>query len=305
MDANPTPPPPYVYGCYRHPDRPTGLGCQRCGRPICPECVRPAAVGFQCPECAAEQVPVTYPARTPQRRSAAAPVTTALIGLNVAVWAAILLTGQYQSWLVNLLALQPEGVCTVRGLDYVRVSPQECLQAGGTYFAGVSEGSVWQLLTSAFTHVSLVHIAFNMVALWFLGPQLERFLGWRRYLALYLLSALAGSVAVFWLADPTSSTLGASGAVFGLMGALLIVAWRLGNDVTQLLVWLGANVAITFAAGEGISWQGHLGGLAGGLVVAALLLRRTPDDRSRPRGPLIALTVVLVGLTVVRAWMLG
>lgn len=306
MDANPTPPPPYVHGCYRHPDRPTGIGCQRCGRPICPECVRPAAVGFQCPECAAEQAPVSYPARTPQRRSpfATAPVTSALLALNVAVWVAILVTGQYRSWLVNVLALQPEGVCTVRGVDYVQVSPAQCLQAGGAYYAGVAEGAVWQLLTSAFTHVSLVHIAFNMVALWFLGPQLERFLGWRRYLALYLLSALAGSVAVFWLADPTSSTLGASGAVFGLMGALLIVAWRVGSDVTQLLVWLGANVAITFAAGEGISWQGHLGGLAGGLVVAALLVRRTPAGRDRPWAPLAAVAVVLVALSVARAWLL-
>jgi len=307
VDTNPTSPPPYVYTCYRHPDRPTGIGCQRCGRPICPECVRPAAVGYQCPECAADQAPVGYPARTPQRRSAfgPAPVTSALIALNVAVWVAIVATGQYRSWLLNLLALQPQGVCTVRGADYVQVTPAACVQAGGTYYAGVADGGAWQLLTSAFSHVSIVHIAFNMIALWFLGPQLERFLGWRPYLALYLLSALAGSVAVFWLADPNSSTLGASGAVFGLMGALLIVAWRNGNDVTQLLIWLGANVAITFAAGEGISWQGHLGGLAGGLLVAAILVRRGPDGRpAAPALPLSALAVALVALCLVRAWLL-
>ncbi len=308
MDANPTPPPPYVVTCYRHPDRPTGLGCQRCGRPLCPECVRPADVGYQCPECAADRTPAPSPIRTPQRRSAfaRAPVTTTLIAMNVAVWAAILVTGQTRSWLVNVLALQPEGVCTVGGVDYIRVTRAACGQAGGTYFPGVAEGSAWQLLSSAFTHVSLVHIAFNMVALWFLGPQLERYLGWRSYLALYLLSALAGSVAVFWLADPNSSTVGASGAVFGLMGALLIVAWRTGNNVTQLLGWLAANVAITFAAGEGISWQGHLGGLAGGLLVAAILVRRGPDGRpARPTALLAALTALLVALTLLRAWLLG
>lgn len=304
MDANPTPPPAYSDSCYRHPDRPTGIGCQRCGRPLCPECVRPAAVGFQCPECAGQPQQVVRARRggSPFTR---APVTTALIALNLAVWAAIVTTGQQRSALVNLLALQPKGVCTVRGLDYVQVTPAECGLAGGTYFAGVAEGAFWQLLTSAFTHVSLVHIAFNMVALWFLGPQLERFLGARTYLALYLLSALAGSVAVFWLADPHSSTLGASGAVFGLMGALLVAAWRTGGDVTTLLVWLGANVAITFAAGEGISWQGHLGGLVGGLAVAAVLL--LPP---KGRGPaawvgLAAVTVALVTLGFLRAWLLA
>lgn len=300
MENEPAPP-PYTYVCYRHPDRPTELGCQRCGRPLCAECVRPAPVGFQCPECVAGQAQqVIRPTRGRTRSAfAAAPVTTTLIALNAAVWAAILATGGNRSWLIPLLALQPKGWCVAGGR--FNVPAAECAAAGYPYVAGVADGALWQLFTSAFTHISLVHIAFNMVALWFLGPQLEQFLGRRAYLALYLLSALAGSVAVLWLAEPHSSTLGASGAVFGLMGALLIVAWRTGHDVTQLLVWLGANVAITFAAGEGISWQGHLGGLAGGLLVAWVIMASRGTVTARTWGLMGGLAValgVLVGARV-------
>ena len=136
---------------------------------------------------------------------------------------------------------------------------------------GVADGAYWQLLTSAFTHVEVWHIGFNMLALWVLGPQLELAIGRSRFLALYLLSALAGSALVYWLADPAGSTLGASGAVFGLMGALLVLAVKVRGDVRGILTWVGINAVITFLF-PNISWQGHLGGFLGGVLIAALLV---------------------------------
>jgi membrane associated rhomboid family serine protease len=134
----------------------------------------------------------------------------------------------------------------------------------------VAAGEWWRLLTSTFVHVQLLHILFNMFALWVFGPGLEQLLGRARFLALYLLSGLAGSVAVYLLSDPGTPTLGASGAVFGLLGAALVVSVRRGYDASWLLGLLGINLAFTFLA-RGISWQGHLGGLVGGLLLGAVL----------------------------------
>lgn len=233
----------------------------------------------------------------------AAPVTVSLIGINVAVWLAILVTGGNGSTLIDRLALQVTSSCLISDRGYVYATSAQCAAVGGTYFPGVLDGALWQLITSAFTHVDVLHIGFNMLALWFLGPQLERFLGTRRYLALYLMSAFAGSVAVYWLADPRTSALGASGAVFGLMGALLVIAWRRGGDVRQLLMWLGINVVITFT-GSGISWQGHLGGLVGGVAVALIMLpgKRLAGTPTWVWLALLALAQVL--LIVVRSVML-
>lgn len=236
----------------------------------------PAPVGFQCPECVAAartQVrPVTV--RSLRRRSSGAPATISLLGLNAAVWLGIILTGAANSKLVQTLALMPTAHCVAGGQEYVEVTRAECASVAGTFFPGVAEGAWWQLLTSAFTHENYLHIGFNMLALWVLGPQLEQFLGLGRYLALYLGSALAGSVAVYWLADPTSTTLGASGAIFGLMGALLVIALRRGGPVQSVVMWIGINIAFTFLAGPAISWQGHLGGLAGGVAMSLLFLGR-------------------------------
>ena len=189
-----------------------------------------------------------------------------------------------------------------RFVNHGCVRAAQCAAAGGAFYPGVAEGGWWQLLTSAFTHVDVLHIGFNMVALWFLGPQLERYFGRGRYLALYLLSGLAGSVAVYWLTGTGTSTLGASGAVFGLLGALLVVVWRIGGDWRNVLVWLGINVAFTFFGGSGISWQGHLGGLAGGILIALILTQRR--GRATPWPLLAGLAVVLVALTVLRTVLL-
>jgi membrane associated rhomboid family serine protease len=124
-----------------------------------------------------------------------------------------------------------------------------------------------------------LHIGFNMLALWILGPQLEMVLGRARYLGLYLLSGLVGSVAVYWLSGQATPTLGASGAIFGLMGALLVLAYKVRADVSQLLTWIGLNAALTFF-GSGISWQGHLGGFIGGVALAGVIAYAPRERRT-------------------------
>ncbi|QIK74901.1 rhomboid family intramembrane serine protease [Nocardioides piscis] len=292
--------------CYRHAGRETGIRCQRCERPICPDCMRDAAVGFQCPSCVSEGAKQTRSGRTAYggARSANPALTSmALIATNAAVWLAILATGWHGSDLIRRLALVPVGICNAGGGSYFPnvTDAQTCeVGAGGTWLPGVSDGAFWQLLTSAFTHVDLWHIGFNMVALWVLGPQLEMAIGRARFLALYLLSALAGSTVVYWLAAENGATLGASGATFGLMGALLIIAHKVGGDVRQILTWLGINVVITVLGSQFISWQAHLGGLLGGMAIAAVLVYAPRARRTAVQllglGSLLALLVVLIVL---------
>jgi membrane associated rhomboid family serine protease len=299
--------------CYRHPDRETYISCQRCGRPICPDCMRDASVGFQCPSCVAEGAKSTRSglAAYGGRRSADPTLTSkVLIGINAAVFLAVLATGGASSWLAARLYLTPLGRCWDAG--YTGYFPRAtdaamCATGPDTHWVpGVADGAVWQLVTSAFLHEQIWHIGFNMLALWVLGPQLEAALGRTRFLALYLLSALAGSACVYWLASETSATLGASGAVFGLMGGLLVLALKVRGDVSQLLVWIGINVAITVVGRGFISWQGHLGGLVGGILVAAVIVwapraRRTPVQVAG----LLTIGAVLLALVVARTLVLA
>ncbi len=263
--------------CYRHPDRETHIRCQRCGRPICPDCMNQAAVGFQCPSCVREGSRSTRSARTAyggQRSGNPALTSQVLIAINVAVWLLITATGGRTSeWLVRL-ALLPLGRCErPGGLAYLPgATEQQCATAPALQWVdGVASGAWWQLGTSMFTHQAVMHIGFNMLALWFLGPQLEAVIGRTRFLALYFLSGLAGSTAVYFLTAPEIPTIGASGAIFGLMGALLVIAFKVKADYSQILLWLGLNVMITVFGRGFISWQGHLGGLVGGVLIAIVL----------------------------------
>ncbi|MCR6032612.1 rhomboid family intramembrane serine protease [Nocardioides sp. zg-579] len=277
--------------CYRHPDRESHIRCQRCGRPICPDCMRDAAVGFQCPDCVAEGARTMRSGRTayggalPGRPGS---TSIALIAINVAVWVAVLVTGGAASRLVDLLALRPKGLCLVDGGGYD--VPQDVCANGGTWLPGVADGAFWQVLTSGFTHQAVLHIAFNMFALYVLGPQLEAALGRWRFLALYFLSLLAGSAVVLWFGGEYQATLGASGAVYGLFAALFVLARKVGGDVRQIGVLIAVNVVLTLAV-PGISWQGHLGGFAGGLLVALVLVYA-------PRGPRRT-TVQVAGLAAI------
>jgi len=244
--------------CYRHADRETWVRCQRCGRPICPDCMRPASVGFHCPECVAEGARTQRQPRTMAGGlvpATAGRVTMVLIGLNVLVFVIVLGSGGFDSPVVR------EGV--LFSAERLRWDEQGLLVV-----TGVDGGAYWRLLTSTFLHEQIFHILLNMYALWIFGPLLERFLGYGRFLALYGTAALAGSVAVLWLTPANQPTLGASGAVFGLFGAAILILHSRGADITSWLVLLGINLVIGFTVPT-ISWQGHLGGLAAGLVLGA------------------------------------
>ncbi len=163
---------------------------------------------------------------------------------------------------------------------------------------GVADGAFWQLVTSVFTHLQFWHIGFNMLALYVLGPQLEGLLGRARFLALYLLSGLFGSLAVYWLSGTAQPTVGASGAIFGLMGALLVVAVKVRGNVQSLLGLLAINAVITVLGARFISWQGHLGGFVGGVLLALVLVYAPRSRRTlwQVLGLGLVAAVVLVGV---------
>ena len=292
--------------CYRHADRETYIRCQRCGRAICPDCMTEAAVGFQCPECVAEGRRTVRQARTPfggaMPTGRAGVVTLTLIGLNLLVFALVTSTGGAASILVDHLALHARGLCVANsgGVFVGATSSAICdSQTPGTWVPGVADGAVWQLVTSMFLHVSLLHLGFNMLALYVLGPQLERLLGRVRFVGLYLLSGLAGSALVYWAAGEQSSTLGASGAVFGLMGALLVIAHKARGDYQQILLWIGLNFAFTVFGRSYISWQGHLGGFLGGLALAAILAYAPREQRTRWQAAGFSVVAIVVALAIV------
>lgn len=304
---------PVAYACYRHPDRGTYVRCQRCGRPICGDCMISAAVGFQCPECVKEGAVQTRQNQLPYggtRLANTHTTTISLIALNVAIWVSYLAAGGATSKLVNNLLLLPLGRCDAvahPGAYFPGVDKAACLaSSAGEWVPGVADGAWWQILTSAFSHLELMHLAMNMISLWFLGPPLEAALGRARFLAVYLTSALAGSTLVMWLSEPQGQTLGASGAIFGLLGALLVLVHKVGGDYRTVLLWLGINLAYTFGFAGGISWQGHIGGLIGGMVMAALIVYAPKKDRPRIQwGGTAAFVVVLIGLVALRVMQLA
>ncbi|WP_167880591.1 rhomboid family intramembrane serine protease [Nocardioides guangzhouensis] len=265
--------------------------------------MRQASVGFQCPECVSQGARDTRAGRTTyggSRSSNPALTSMVIIAINVAVWLLVVVTGWQNSPWVARLSLHARGLCqTPDGKNwYPRVVEEStCSALGGDWFPGVSDGAYHQLLTSTFLHVDVWHIGFNMLALWFLGPQLEMAIGRARFLALYLISGLAGSACVYWLAGEQTSTLGASGAVYGLMAALLVIAIKVGGQVQTILMWIGLNVVLTIVGG--FSWQGHLGGFVGGAAVMTLLVYSPRTHRATYQVAGIAAVALLVGAAVV------
>lgn len=277
--------------CYRHTDREAHIRCQRCERPICPDCMQPASVGFQCPNCVREGAKGTRSARTPyggERTANPALTSQVLVAINVVVWVLILATGYRASPLIDKLALTPLGAVFR-------------LNDGSTQLVnGVADGAPWQLLTSMFTHVEIWHLGFNMLVLWTLGPQLELAVGRLRFLAIYLISGFAGSAAVMWLSPVHGSTLGASGAIFGMLGALLMMAIKVRGDVRGIATWIGINFVITFVLAN-ISWQGHVGGFVGGLLVGAAVVYAPRERRTMwQTAGAGAVAVLVAGATVAR-----
>ena len=254
-----TPEPRY---CYRHPDRETGLSCSECGRPICADCMTVAPVGLRCPDHSGRPQGVKRVTRTPAGRprvdSTASIVTKALIVVNAMVFLANL--GQGASLSSNAGSLFVDGA-----LFIVRIDDSGQL-------IGVGEGQWWRLITAAFLHGSLIHLGMNMLMLWWIGAPMEAALGPLRFLGLYVASGLAGSAGALLL-SPQAVTVGASGAIFGVLGAALVFerqrTYVLGGSALGIIL---LNLILTFTI-PNISIGGHIGGLAGGAAAGLALTR--------------------------------
>lgn len=260
--------PPQAVSCYRHPDRPTYIRCTRCQRGICPDCMRSAPVGHQCVGCVDEAArSVRQPTTALGARLDTKPlVTYVLIALNLAMFVA----QQAVPAVYLQLVLWPWGIA--------------------------HDDQVYRLLTSGFLHAGIMHILFNMVALYFTGPALERGLGHVRFLGLYLLSLLGGAVLVYLLTPVDTPTLGASGAIFGVFGASFVLARTLHFDMRGIVGLIVVNLVITFVA-PGISWQGHVGGLLTGAAVAAVYAYAPRAHRTLVQlGASIALLLIFAAL---------
>ena len=258
--------------CYRHPDREAHIRCVRCERRICPECMIPASVGFQCPECVKEGNKSVRQARTVfGGRVTNDPgwVSKVLIGINVVAY-----------------VLQQ----AVSGFTFR-------FENIGLY---VADGDYYRLLTAAFLHASILHIALNMYALYLFGPPVEAAIGRVRFAALYLVSALGGSALSYAFANPLVPSLGASGAVFGLLGAYLVLNRKLGRDTSGVMALLVINFVFGLIVPR-IDWRAHLGGLiAGTLCAIAIAYAPAPRRTAIQIGGMAAVAVVVVAVTVWR-----
>jgi len=250
-----------------------------------------AAVGFQCPSCVKEGAKSVRAAKTPYgglRVGNPTLITSILLGLNVAVWLAIQAAGGGDSVLASKLAIVPNW----------GVRPAEVGESA-EIVDGVAHGAWWQVLSSAFTHIQFWHIALNMIGLYMFGPVLEQLLGRLRFVTLYLVSGIAGSAAVMLFSNQHGGTVGASGALFGLLGAMAVVAFKSGGDYQGLLSLLAINLLITFTV-PGISWQGHLGGLVGGTLVAVGMVYAPRARRSLVQfavaGGVLVLSLALIAV---------
>lgn len=270
--TNPTPP-----VCPRHPDRVSYIRCQRCQRPACPDCQQSAPVGVQCIDCVREQAkggrqPVTILGGRTGARADKPYLTMSIIGICIVVWIGELL------------------------------SPRVFQEVAFAPALGPSEP--WRLITSAFAHSpnQPMHIIFNMLALWLVGGYLEQLLGWARYLAVYVVTALAGTVTwlLFQPVDSMVPVVGASGAVFGLFAAVIILNRHLGRDSSGMVATIGINAVIGFIV-PNVAWEAHLGGLvAGGLVAGAFALSRSQRNPAIAWGGIVAVLAVVIGLGIAR-----
>lgn len=256
--------------CYRHPSRETRVSCSNCGRPICPDCMTPTPVGMRCPECSRDKTQV----RTISNIQGAVQLTPVLIA-----------------------------VCVIAGLASGSVgaggSGNELFARGALFGPLIAlDHEYWRLITGGFLHSGLIHLGFNMYLLWMLGNLLEPSLGQVRFGLLYLVSLLAGSAGAL-VVSPNAVTVGASGAVFGLMAAAFLELRSRGFDpmASGIGPLILLNLVITFIPGFNISIGGHIGGLIGG-AVAITLLQQTASRERRPYG-VAGLVVLAVAFAVV------
>jgi len=275
--------------CYRHPDRETGLSCSDCGRPICADCAIFAPVGIRCPDHAGVRRAATTKLKPkPVRRAPGialatgnAPITKALIAINVLIY----LIGASQGGGLS----DPGSSINQPGSLYRH------MVLFGPY---VPHGGWYRLVTAMFLHENLLHIGFNMYALWVIGRVVEQYLGTTRYIGLYFVSGLAGSAGAL-LQTPITPVLGASGAIFGILGAMMILEYQMtGRLAGQALTLVVINLVLSFVI-PGISWGGHVGGLIGGILI--MLAYAHWSDRGRARygqlglGGILGLVAVALG----------
>ena len=258
--------------CPRHPDRVSYVSCQRCGRPTCPDCQRSAAVGVQCVDCVRESSKAV-----PSRRT---------------IFGGVARAGR------PVVTITMMAICAVAfALDWA--IPKDFVFQNFAYAPFLTETEPWRMVSSAFLHSkNIMHIAFNMYALWILGNALEPAFGRARFLAVYLVSALAGSVGVLLIAPIDTVVVGASGAVFGLFGALFVVQKKRGGDLRQIIVLLLINAAIGFIV-PNIAWQAHLGGLIAGVLCTVAIAYAPAKNRVLVQwGGIAAVAALLVVLAM-------
>ena len=275
--------------CYRHPSRETGVSCSNCGRPICPECMTSTSVGMRCPECAGQRTRVRTAASVAAGVGSGTPIATyALIAINAIVLLAELMGGG--------------GSGSVGGGGDLIADGGLCANAIATGgICGIENtailsdgGEVWRIVTSAFLHAGPFHLLLNMFALYFLGSLLEPAIGTLRFLGIYFAALLAGSLGALLLSNPDEVTVGASGAIFGLMGAAFVIARHRGVDqvASQIGLFVVLNLVFTFSI-PGISIGGHIGGLIGG-ALAALAVAYAERHAGRASARLIEVAGILV-----------
>ncbi|MEU7291906.1 rhomboid family intramembrane serine protease [Streptomyces exfoliatus] len=260
MDQRPSPDPDAgPPRCYRHPEAETGIRCTRCDKPICTRCMISASVGFQCPDCVRNGSGTGHAADANQPRTLAGGkvagdqhlVTKILIGINLAVYLAVLVLGDR---FVDELVLIGYAFSPTLG-----------------EVVGVADGEWYRLLTAAFLHQEVWHILFNVLGLWVIGGIVEPELGRIRYAALCLLSGLSGSALAYLVAAPNQPSLGASGVVYGLIGAWVVLARRRRHDMRPVVLFVALSLLMTFTR-PGISWEAHVGGLVAGALVTYVLV---------------------------------
>lgn len=277
--------------CYRHPDRETYVSCVRCGRHACPDCMRSASVGQQCVECVQQSNGGARPVRNPfggrARATSAQPgltVTYALIAINVILF---------------VVEVAKPSLADAWAMTTYRI------YGNPPALHGVAHGEWYRLITSAFLPppvtgsessggYAVTDILFNMYALFLVGPQLERLLGGLRFIGVYLLSALGGSVMYYFLTDPQNWALGASGAVFGLFGAWFVVARRLRLDPRGILTLIVINLVLGFVVPR-IAWQAHVGGLLAGALITAAYVYAPRKNQALIQA---AATLAVIGLAI-------
>ncbi|GAA4676090.1 rhomboid family intramembrane serine protease [Frondihabitans cladoniiphilus] len=267
--------------CYRHPDRQSFVLCQRCGRTICAQCQTQAAVGVHCPECVRE-------AQGNMPRVKPVSVTRSV--------------GRVQSLVASG---GPIATYTLMGLSLLGYLLHfiPAVTSGGLYAGVYTLHEPWRLVTGIFLHANLLQVAFNMFSIFIFGRMLEAQLGWARFAALFLLSGLGGEVALSLFA-PLTGYAGSNPAIFGIFAAFFVIQRHLGNQAVQLLVILGLNIVIALVLGG--AWQAYLGGIVIGAATASIMMQtRDIRSQSRQRIYLIALAVVLVLITLVRAATFG